>query len=108
MLCERLGMTLYEAQRRISSSEFTLWKRYLYTEHTRFHREDYLFAMVAAEVRRTVAKNPHRIKVEDFLLKFNDQKKKQSTSSEKELRQSQVFWMTAVGLDPKDHLDGEE
>ena len=101
-------MTLYEAQRRVSSSEFTLWKHYLHTEHTRFHREDYLFAMVAAEVRRTIAKKPHQVKVEDFLLKFGEQKKRVSTSPEKELRQSQILWMSAVGLDPKEHLGGEE
>ena len=107
MLCERLGMTLHEAQRRISSSEFTLWKRYLYTEHTRFHREDYLFALVAAEVRRTIAKKPHQVKVEDFLLKFGEPNEKKSSNSSQQLQQAQSMWLSAVGLNPKDHLEGE-
>ena len=89
-------MSLAECQHKVSSKEFVLWKVYLQREPSRFHREDYLFAMVAAEVRRTISKNPNRVKTEDFLLKFKDPKKKKPAS----LVAQQSIWLAAVGLDP--------
>lgn len=106
-LAEKLGMSLQETKSKISSSEFTLWKVYFQEEHKRFHREDYFFAMLTAEVRRTVVKHPEKVKMEDFLLDFggNDKKK---TDEEKLISKDQAsiaqksMWLGLVGLDPSD------
>lgn len=97
MLAEKLGMSLAECQLKVSSKEFVLWKVYMQREPSRFHREDYLFAMVAAEVRRTISRNPNKVKTEDFLLKFKDPKKKKPQMS---LEAEKSIWLSAVGLDP--------
>ena len=97
MLAEKLGMTLRECQSRVSSKEFVLWKIYMRDEHNRFHREDYLFAMVAYEVRRTIVKNPNKVKVEDFLLKFQEAGK--TTEDQEEVNEQKLNWLSVVGLD---------
>tara|TARA_R110000851_G_scaffold46656_6_gene113575 strand:+ start:3018 stop:3332 length:315 start_codon:yes stop_codon:yes gene_type:complete len=97
-------MSLQETKSKIASSEFTLWKVYFQKEHQRFHREDYLFAMVAAEVRRTVAKYPEKVKLEHFLLDFGGKEKKKEskmTDSQKS-DASKSMWLTVVGLNPED------
>lgn len=105
-LAEKLGMSLQETKSKISSSEFTLWKVYFQEEHKRFHREDYFFAMLTAEVRRTVVKHPQKVKMEDFLLDFGagDKKKtnKSKLSKEAKVAASKSMWLSAVGLDPND------
>jgi hypothetical protein len=97
MLAEKLGMTLRECQSRVSSKEFVLWKIYMRDEHNRFHREDYLFAMVASEVRRTIVKNPNKVKVEDFLLKFQEAGK--TAEDLEEVKNQKLNWLSFVGLD---------
>lgn len=108
MLSEKLGMSLRECQQKVTSREFALWKVYLQNEHTRFHREDYLFAMVAAEVRRTIVKNPNSVKADDFLLKFVEPKgssKKLTKEQQEELRRQQkLSWFGMVGLDSEEFL----
>jgi len=91
-------MSLAECQCKVSSKEFVLWKVYLQREPSRFHREDYLFAMVAAEVRRTISKHPNQVKTEDFLLKFKDPKKKKKPQMG--LAAQKSIWLAATGLDP--------
>ena len=110
MLAEKLGMTIRECQSRVSSKEFVLWKVYMQDEHNRFHREDYLFAMVAAEVRRTIVKNPNRVKTEDFLLKFKDDRKPKLTKQQKEKhdKDQKNIWLVGVGLNPKEILGEDE
>ena len=97
-------MSLQETKSKIASSEFTLWKVYLQKEHQRFHREDYLFAMVAAEVRRTVAKHPEKVKLEHFLLDFGGKKKeeKSKVSDSQQVDASKSMWLSVVGLNPED------
>jgi hypothetical protein len=110
-LAEKLGMSLQETRASISSSEFTLWKVYFQEEHQRFHREDYLFAMVAAEVRRTVVKYPEKVKLEHFLLDFGGKKKeeksKMTADSKKELTTDKSMWMAMVGLNPAEELSND-
>ena len=79
-------------------------------EHTRFHREDYLFAMVAAEVRRTIVKNPNRVKTEDFLLKFKDAEKAKFTKQQKQThdKDQKNIWLAGVGLNPNEILFEDE
>lgn len=97
-------MSLQETKSKISSSEFTLWKVYFQEEHTRFHREDYFFAMLTAEVRRTVVKHPQKVKMEDFLLDFGagDKKKIDESDTQTKAAASKSMWLSMVGLDPDD------
>jgi len=103
-------MTLRECQSRVSSKEFVLWKYYLQNEHLRFHREDYLFAMVAAEVRRTIVKNPNKVDPKDFLLKFQDTRSNEISEEDKQraLSFDKSFWLETVGLDVDEVLGDED
>jgi hypothetical protein len=103
-------MSLQETKSRISSSEFTLWRVYLQTEHQRFHREDYLFAMLAAEVRRTVAKHPQKVKLEHFLLDFGgkEESNKPEMSKQQKADSSKSMWLSVVGLNPDEVLSDDE
>ena len=106
-LAETMGMSLQETRSRISSSEFTQWKVYFRTEHQRFHREDYLFAMLASENRKNVVKHPEKVKLDHFLLDFGG-KKQGKVESESGMSAQQVndaskaAWMSFVGMDPND------
>ena len=103
MLCERLGMTLQEIQERMSSSEFTLWKLWLMEEPSRFHREDHGFAMIAAEVRRVLAKKPNRVKIEHFLPKFETPRQiKKRKEQEVSVQMEKSMWAAMVGATPPD------
>ena len=110
MLCERLGMTLQEAQEKMSSSEFTLWKLYLMEEPTRFHRDDYNFAMIAAEVRRVLSKKPNRVKLEHFLPKYESPREKRKRKKrEFSIQEEKGIWAAMIGaVPPKGWLQGPE
>ena len=93
-------MTVQECQAKMSSSEFTLWKVYLLEEPTRFHRDDHNFAMIAAEVRRVLAKNPRKIKTKDFLLRFESPRAKKKRKEKAEsIYLQKVRWAMMVGAD---------
>ena len=103
MLCERLGMTIQEAQQKMSSSEFTLWKLWLMEEPSRFHREDHGFAMIAAEVRRVLAKKPNRVKIEHFLPKYETPRQQRKRKKrEVSIQEEKSMWAAMVGMTPPD------
>tara|TARA_R110002020_G_scaffold12409_6_gene45509 strand:- start:18178 stop:18564 length:387 start_codon:yes stop_codon:yes gene_type:complete len=103
MLCERLGMTIQEAQERMSSSEFTLWKLWLMEEPSRFHREDHNFAMIAAEVRRVLAKKPNRVKLEHFLPKYESPRQRKNRKKEEfSVYEEKAMWAGMLGATPPD------
>lgn len=61
-----------------------------------FRREDYYFAQLTAEVRRSWVKDKTKISLEDFLMKFS--KKKDQTEPSPESKQdntlrSKQFWL---------------
>lgn len=60
-----------------------------------FHREDYYLAQIACEVRRSYVKHPGRVKLKDFLIKFESRKPDTRPS----LQESKQFWFSALGLD---------
>lgn len=102
-----MGMSLQETRSRISSSEFTQWKVYFRTEHQRFHREDYLFAMLASENRKNVVKHPEKVKLDHFLLDFGgkkqgEEKKKSKMTDNQKNDASKSMWLSVVGMDPND------
>jgi hypothetical protein len=61
-----------------------------------FRREDYYFAQLACEMRRSWVKNPKKVKVEDFLIKFTGESissKASAQTTEGKMQQSKQFWL---------------
>ena len=96
-LADRQNWSLEEAQRKISSEEFILWKVYFDWDVNAFHRDDYFWAQIAYEIRCVLSKNPKRHKPEQFLIKFEEAKKKQE-SVETRTTRSKLFWLSLVGV----------
>lgn len=94
-------MSLQRCQRETTSNEFKEWCQFLSDEWQAPKREDYYLAQIAAEVRRTIARNPQRVNVKDFLLRFKFPKKGHVlTEKEKaqRLAASKARWFAIVGM----------
>jgi hypothetical protein len=80
------------------------WCTFLDLEVTGFHREDAYWAQIAAEIRRANVKEPQKVKVEDFLIKYQ---LASSGEDEQEARKAKALearghWLAAVfGAKPK-------
>jgi len=77
------------------------WIAYLDDEELNgFHREDYYLANIAAEVRRSFVKDPAKIKMESFLIKFKKgaKLKRPKKTKEEKIRESKAFWMSLAGM----------
>lgn len=100
-------MTVAMAQRRMSSREFLRWKVYLDQDLNAFHREDYMLAKIAQEVRRSYIDSKHRMDVtlDDMLVEFTFKESQpviELTPEERrawQLQNSKNFWMALVGFD---------
>ena len=76
-------MSIQRAQFEIPSSAFLEWITYLDGEEIdKYQKEDYYLANIAAEIRRSYVKDPMRVKMESFLMKF---KKKDSSKEQKKM-----------------------
>ena len=62
-------------------------------------KDDYRFAMLAAEIRRGNAKNPTAVRMKDFILNFGKVNKK---SKKQKVRDSKSFWGALVSTKVKD------
>ena len=75
-------------------------------EELRHSKQDHYLAQIAAEIRKTKVKNPNKVTLKDFLLKFKfrpTQSKKPSkplTEEEKRKRLaiSKAAWLSSVGI----------
>lgn len=97
-------MPKQRCQEETSSTDFVMWTEYLEREVNAFHREDYFWAQVAAEVRRSFVKNPKKVKVKDFLLKFEDKMAGRKKMTKKERTKiAKSFWsaLTSFSFKPK-------
>ena len=73
------------------------WIAYLDNDVNVFHREDYYFAELIAEVRRSWVKDKAEISLKDFLLKFEFKKEvkkmiKKKTTKEEASRKAKSFF----------------
>jgi len=97
-------MSVDRVQDETSSFQFMMWKEYLERDVNAFHRENFYWAQIAAEVRRSFCKNPKRVKVENFLLKFKNKvvTKKKMTKKER-TKSAKAFWgaLTSMSFKPK-------
>ena len=56
----------------IAFSEFLDWLEFLNWQESRRDKTDFYFAQLAAEVRRTMVKQPKSVKVKDFYISYTD------------------------------------
>jgi len=63
-------MPLNKVRRETSSSEFYLWMAYLDWEVNAFNADRQYFAQIALEACRSRLKEPNKVSLKDFLLKF--------------------------------------
>lgn len=75
-----------------------MWMLYFTLEPNFFHREDYYLAQIAAEIRRSLVKNPKEVDIKSFLLHFTQKKEKEKDDSiQTKTAKSKAFWFTLVG-----------
>ena len=109
MLASHLHLPLQETKAKTTASEYATWMVYLNMEPSFFHREDYYLAMIAAEIRRTIAKEPKKVDIADFILNFkaDDKKEKKKLDQEdidriaKRTVKSKAFWLGSLGIKGK-------
>jgi len=98
-------MSKQRCQEETSSTDFVLWMEYLEGKINAFHREDYFLAQIAAEIRRSFVKNPKKVKLDDFLLKFKDKTKtaRKKMTKEERTKIAKSFWsaLTSLSFKPK-------
>lgn len=107
ILADRLKKTVGYVKSHTSSTQFLEWQAYIEQDLNAFHREDYFWASIAAEVARVLAKDPKRIDIKDYLVKFTVDKvaEQQAAMTEDEKREQMILWSKLawggmVGLDP--------
>lgn len=60
-------------------------------------KQDYYLAQIAAEVRRTIAKQPSAVRVQDLLLQINSKEpEKKELTREERTRIAKSFWFHAI------------
>ncbi len=92
-VASHLGIPVAEIKTRITHSEFIEWLVFLEKEDENRVKAEYYQAQIAAEIRRTIVKNPRSVKVKDFLLKLG--------SAEK-VTKSKGCWAAALGIKVED------
>jgi len=99
-LASHLHCPLQRVKNETTSTEFIMWQEYLEQDLVISKREYYYLAQIAAEIRRTISKHPKRIKLQDFLLKFRNDKKVNNSmlSVEERTKKSKSFWKALVGI----------
>jgi hypothetical protein len=95
-LAVKLGWPVQLLQRLTTSKEFNRWKTYLAMEPNEFNPLFYYLAAIAFIIARVNAKNPERIRLEDFLLKFEAKAKKEEGTPL--WQQSKAAWLSALGI----------
>lgn len=103
MLAFRLHKTVQEVQGQVTSTEFLLWQEFFNKEVNLFHREDFYFAQLAAEIRRSYVKKPRLVKVKDFIIKYvmsktSDEVKVDEKTIEANTKKSKRFWLGGLGI----------
>lgn len=76
----------------MSSSEYVEWIVYLDQDINNFHREDYYFASLTAEVRRGWVKDKDQVDMKDFIIKFESEKEVKETTKEEASRSAKRFF----------------
>lgn len=93
-IASRQGRSVPEAMEANPASHLWLWEAYFEHERNEHEKIDYYLAQISRDIRRVLAKDPKRIKLEQSLLKFEARKDREQSSPETSKR----AWLTALGL----------
>ena len=93
-------MSKQRCQQETTSTEFLDWVEYIEQDINAFHREDYFLAQIAQEIRRTIVKEPEKVKIESFLQKFERKvvKIKKKLTKKEAAEKSKRRWLPWAGL----------
>ena len=98
-LASHLGMSLQEVQAKTSSTELPLWAKYLRVkkdeEYANHSKMEYYYALILAEIRRTIVKHPNKVNWKNFLLKFD--LKEPSKDAADRMKKSKSAWQSILG-----------
>ena len=89
-VASHLRIPVEELAERITYREFEAWLEFLKWELNYHTKLDHYLAAIIAEVRRSYVKDPKKVKLEDLLLRFEDENTPK--------QDSKSVWMSLVGL----------
>jgi len=91
-------MSKQRCQEETTSTEFLQWIQYLDDQINAFHREDYFLANIAKVLVQANVKDPKKVKLEDYLVKF---KKAIPVSRQKKLNSMKNSFAAWLGIKKK-------
>lgn len=96
-------MSLQRCQEETTSTQFLDWIEYLELDVNAFHREDHFWANIATEIRRSFVKEPGRVRMGSFLLKFARKKiaKRRPMTRKEAAERSKQKWFSWLGIKGK-------
>lgn len=105
-MADRLGVPVQRLKKETSLTEFRDWKEYLRWQANEHTVDRHYLAQIACEIRRSCAKKPNDVKLNQFLLEFKTlysnekppQQKPDNTDQPKELNQDEINRRTAQSM----------
>ncbi len=73
-------MSLARVKAETTSREFLRWQLFFRKQWYRREKQDYYLAQIACQVRRVLMQDPNQVSTEDFIVKFEETKKKSKPS----------------------------
>jgi len=98
-LAVKLGIPLQRLMQETTSTEFLMWKKYLELDMHKTKVEHFYYAQIAAEIRRNGVKHPAKVRLKDFLLKFEDKTcSKKKLNKEEQTKRDKSFWKSVFRM----------
>lgn len=94
-VASHLHIPVEELAERITYREFVGWQDYFEWELNFHSKLDHYLAQIATQVTRSVVKEPRKVSIKDFLIKFIEDGKE--TKADK----SKSVWMSIMGFGKK-------
>jgi len=89
-IAARIGKTVSELERELNYRELLEWAEYFNYELSTFEKSDYYLAQIACTIAQSVAAKGTRFRINDFLVKFEEEKAEKLEP--KELAQRVCSW----------------
>ncbi len=101
-----LGLSVQRTQDETTATEFLDWQTFRNMQRAeQFEiqdKQDWYWAQLACEIRRSVCKDPSKYKVQDFLLRFKSSGKTVRTKNEEDTtdttKDQKRLWLSMFGL----------
>lgn len=91
-------MSLDECAQKHTKRQIAAWLVYLKQKWDNPTTTEYYLMQVAAEIRRTKAKNPRRVKVQDLRIVFKSNKNHRNMTEEEKKRAAQASKNAWIGM----------